>query len=99
MEIRFMSLSSRRRWSAPFEPDSLARFESPAMDLVCRSQVLERDAQRFVDRDVVSGLAARRLAEQDLAQLAEQVAVRDRSLLARDQELARFVHARLLAIG
>src|SRR5262245_26829533 len=69
------------------------------MDLPRGGEVLDGDAERFVDGDVLTRDASGDRAQKDLADLTEQVRVADGPLRPGQQEIARFLLARLAAIG
>src|SRR2546428_8427681 len=90
--------SRRRGRASPLEPRARAGLDRATMDVVRRRQVLDRDAQRLVDRDVVGGPPPGHASQEHVPQLAEQVIVGDRTLVARQQEVTRFRQAGLAAV-
>src|SRR5258705_10117506 len=74
---------------------SLERF---LVDVVCRRQVLDRDSQRLEERDLRRRAPSGHAAEKEIAHFAHDVAIVDRALLLRNQEVARLVQRGLAAV-
>src|SRR5688500_1363918 len=92
--------SPRGRGTPPLERDlgADALLARPLQDQVGGRDVLDRDPDRLVDRDLVVRAPARLLADRDLADLVREVVGRELALVHWDQQVARLLQVRLARV-
>src|SRR5436309_234217 len=81
-----------------FDPGAGAALRRFPVDDVRRGDVLDAEAERLEERDLLGRSAARDPTRQHVAELAADVLVGDGTLPLRDQEVARFVEGGLAEV-
>src|SRR3954454_20477064 len=81
------------------QPDPPPRRQRFGVDVLGGGQVLDRDAQRLEDGDVFGRQPALNAAEQEVAEVAQEVVLGDRSFLERNEEVAGLLQDRFAAVA
>ncbi len=84
--------------TSPLEPRTSSSRSRALMNEVRRREIFDRDAERFIDSDVIDRYTTGNFPEEDFADFTQQMIVANCAFVSRDNEIAGLVQTRLTRI-